>query len=629
MICPACGAENDDSADNCFKCGKGLYALTEGALLAKRYEILSHLGRGGMGIVYKAHDRSLDEIVALKVLRFDVARSGDVARRFRSEIKLARKVRHRNVCGIHEYGEDGPYRFIVMELIEGQDLRRILREKGAFPPREACALAIEVTEGLQAIHDVGIVHRDLKSPNVMLDKQGRVRLMDFGIAKQFGANATAGAATATGLVLGTPEYMSPEQARGKKIDFRSDIYALGVMAYELFTGHVPFKGETPLETIFKHLQETPVFTGPEAPGIPEPIVPVLRKALAKVPDERYGTAREMAKALRQAGAEAFGAPLEPGTAPILTATAPDTYRFPQTQTLPTPTPIGAPTAVPTPTPVAGAGTAPTQPAGKEPTEAPSAPPTEASKPTVATRDRLAATTVSKPPPSPGRRRAIWIAAGAAAAVACVAGALYLRSGSGVPGAVPGSDAIVSPTPLPAGGGPAALATAEPPTRAEFGDRTEATPIAPPPSGSDRTAVRSERVTEPPAATSPPVERREPARRPAPRPSETRTIAAPVRPPAPTPTPTPTPEIAPLRPRAAAPPAPATGVLRLRILPWAEVAVDGKALGTTPLRPVSLEVGEHRVVLSHPDYKPLQKTITIRAGETETLEVDLSYEAFPR
>jgi serine/threonine-protein kinase len=610
MICPACGAENDDSADNCFKCGKGLYALTEGALLASRYEILSHLGRGGMGIVYKAHDRSLDEVVALKVLRFDVARSGDVARRFRSEIKLARKVRHRNVCGIHEYGEDGPYRFIVMELIEGMDLRRILREKGAFPPREACALAIEITEGLQAIHDVGIVHRDLKSPNVMLDKQGRVRLMDFGIAKQTGANVTAGDATATGLVLGTPEYMSPEQARGKKIDFRSDIYALGVMAYELFSGHVPFKGETPLETIFKHLQEAPVFAGPQAPGIPEPFVPVLGKALAKAPEERYGTAREMAGALRQAAVETFGAPLEPGTAPIFTATAPDTHRFPQTQTIPTPTPLKAPTAVPTPTPAA----------------APSTPPTALPEPTVATGEGLAPTTVSKPPSAPAGRRTVWIAGGAVAAVACIAGVLYLRSGSGAPGAspsIPGSDPTLSPGLSATGGEPTPSATAEAPARDDRATDVSSTPT---PGGA---AVRSTPAAERSRVTSPPAPRREPARRPPPqsRPAETRTKVAPAPRPTATPTPTPTPA-APRPPQAAAPVA-TTGVLQFRILPWADVTLDGTPLGTTPLRPVTVEAGEHRVVLTHPGYKPLQKTVVVRADETTTLEVDLSYEAFPR
>jgi predicted Ser/Thr protein kinase len=595
MICPACGTENDDSADNCFKCGKGLYALTEGALLASRYEILSLLGRGGMGIVYKAHDRSLDEMVALKVLRFDVARTGDVARRFRSEIKLARKVRHRNVCGIHEYGEDGPYRFIVMELIEGMDLRRILRERGAFPPREACSLAIEVTEGLQAIHDCGIVHRDLKSPNIMLDRHGRVRLMDFGIAKQFGAEVTAGAATATGLVLGTPEYMSPEQARGKKIDFRSDVYALGVVAYELFTGHVPFKGETPLETIFKHLQETPAFTGPTAPGIPEPIVPVLRKALAKAPEERFSTAREMAQTLRQAWTEAFGVSVEASPTPILTATAPDTHRLPQTQTLRTPTPVVAPTAVPT--------------------RVASGPPTEAPGRTVASGEAAARTRVSKPRPLQSRRGAVWAATGAVVAAACVTGVLYFGGQRPAP--------QLAPSPSPEA--PEAMSPVVAPTSAE------PTPVATPesPSASKPGEVRTRRVVDPASAT-PGKSTTGPSARPRTRAARPEAAAAPpattpprAAPATPRPTPTPTP------PPPTPPPIPATGRLQLRILPWAEVTIDGSPVGTTPLRPVSLDEGEHRVVLSHPDYKPLLKSVMVRAGETTTLEVDLSYEAFPR
>ena len=612
MICPACGAENDDSGDNCFKCGKGLYALTEGALLASRYEILSHLGRGGMGIVYKAHDRSLDEMVALKVLRFDVARSGDIARRFRSEIKLARKVRHPNVCGIHEYGEDGPYRFIVMELIEGKDLRRILRERGALPPREALSLAIEVTEGLQAIHDVGIVHRDLKSPNIMLDKHGRVRLMDFGIAKQYGADVSAGSATATGLVLGTPEYMSPEQARGQKIDFRSDIYALAIMVYELFTGHVPFKGETPLETIIMHLQETPVFTGPEAPGIPEPVVPVLRKALAKVPDERYDSAREMAQALEQARTQAFGGRVAARTAPVLTATALDTHRLPHTQTLHTPTPSRTPTQAPTPVP------------SRTPTAVPTGTATGVPGRTVVTGDRPAASTSSRPPASRGRRRTAWIAAGSVAVAVCAAGALYLRSG----GAAPESPGIASPTPEGAIPSPALAATP-----GELGQPSSAEPLT----ATETSSTSRPRSTEPAgarpeaAAKPPSIESREPVTRPAvePRPPEARPQAASGPPPVAAPTPVPKPKAPPPPPPEAPAPVAATGLLQLRILPWAEVSVDGGAIGTTPLRPVSLEAGEHRVVLSHPGYKPLQKSVLIRADETTTLEVDLSYEAFPR
>jgi serine/threonine-protein kinase len=160
-----------------------LYALTLGARLAGRYEITGMLGRGGMGVVYLAHDLELDETVALKVLRFDLARSAPIHRRFRSEIKLARRIRHRNVCGIHEYGQDGPLRFIVMEYVEGSTLRQLLRQRGRFSAAQAFDVAIEVAEGLQAVHDAGILHRDLKATNVMLDRTGAVRLMDFGIAK--------------------------------------------------------------------------------------------------------------------------------------------------------------------------------------------------------------------------------------------------------------------------------------------------------------------------------------------------------------------------------------------------------------------------------------------------------------
>jgi serine/threonine protein kinase len=300
MICPACHAENDATADACFTCGRALGALTQGAVIAGRYEVLSPLGRGGMGMVYKAHDRMLDDTVALKVLRTEFARTEEMAQRFRSEIKLARRVSHRNVCRIHEYGEDGPLRYISMEFLEGMDLKQELREKGPPPPAEAFEVGIQVAEGLQAIHDVGIIHRDLKTPNLMRDARGVVRLMDFGIAKE---GDDKGALTSTGQVMGTPEYMSPEQCRGERIDFRSDIYALGIVSYEIFTGQVPFRGETPVATIFKHIQDPVPLSGGVAVRIPPSAVPILLKALAKDRTGRYDTASEMAAALRQARAD--------------------------------------------------------------------------------------------------------------------------------------------------------------------------------------------------------------------------------------------------------------------------------------------------------------------------------------
>jgi serine/threonine protein kinase len=302
MHCPSCQAQNADSAGVCIACGGPLYVIGGGTVLARRYQIIEPLGRGGMGVVYKARDLQLDETVALKVLRPDIASQG--ARRFTSEIKLARKVRHRNVCAIHEYHEDGALRFIAMELIEGVDLRRILREQGALPLQEAYDVAVQVALGLEAIHEVGIVHRDLKTSNLMRDARGVVRLMDFGIAKQLG-NPDAAGLTATGQIVGTPEYMSPEQAQGRPIDSRSDIYALGIVVFELFTGAVPFRGPTPVSTLFKHVREPPPLDGPRAAGIPSELLPILHRALAKEPGERFATAREMADALSAARGQAM------------------------------------------------------------------------------------------------------------------------------------------------------------------------------------------------------------------------------------------------------------------------------------------------------------------------------------
>src|SRR5688572_1346833 len=178
MTCPSCRATNDDAADMCFNCGRGLSGLTRGSVIAGRYEILEQLGRGGMGLVYKAHDQQLDEVVVLKLLRADLARAEGMAKRFRSEIKLARRVRHPNVCAIHEFGQDGEFCFITMELVDGADLKREMRRKGALATAEAFDVALQLASGLQAIHEGGIVHRDLKTANIMRDRTGRVRLMD-------------------------------------------------------------------------------------------------------------------------------------------------------------------------------------------------------------------------------------------------------------------------------------------------------------------------------------------------------------------------------------------------------------------------------------------------------------------
>jgi serine/threonine protein kinase len=298
MFCPACYTENDPDALACFSCGQTLSPpIKRGTVLSGRYEIVDLIGRGGMGTVYRARDKVLGDRVAVKVLRADLSRRPEMIRRFRSEMALARKVRHPNVCRIYVAGEQHGRLFLAMELLEGKDMKTLLRNsRGGLPPESAFECALQIANGLQALHDVGIVHRDVKPPNVMLDHKGVPHVMDFDIAKHHIADKTD-AATATGNVLGTPEYMSPENARGDRVDFRTDIYSLGIMIFEMFTGEVPFRGETPLATVLKHLNDPPPLDGPRAERLPPSVVPVLRKALAKEPDDRYSTARGLAGAL--------------------------------------------------------------------------------------------------------------------------------------------------------------------------------------------------------------------------------------------------------------------------------------------------------------------------------------------
>jgi hypothetical protein len=266
--------------------------MAQGEVLAGRFEIRSIIGSGGMGLVYRARDLSLDEDVALKVLRPEFARTREAARRFQSEIKLARKVSDKHVCRIFEYGEDVGFRYICMELVDGVNLKQRVQEQGPLAPAEAYDAAIQIADGLSAIHEAGVIHRDLKTPNIMRDRRGVVRLMDFGIARELESSGL----TVAGQVMGTPEYMSPEQALGHKLDFRTDIYSLGIVVYELFTGHVPFRGDSPVATVLKQVEEAPALEG----HVPDALIPVLSKALAKDRAQRFASARGVAAALRLA-----------------------------------------------------------------------------------------------------------------------------------------------------------------------------------------------------------------------------------------------------------------------------------------------------------------------------------------
>jgi TPR repeat protein/tRNA A-37 threonylcarbamoyl transferase component Bud32 len=278
------------------------FAVAPGALLAGRYEILDYLGRGGMGIVYKARDRMLDETVAIKVLRPQSFDDPLLAARFLAEIKLARRVTHRNVCRIHDLGQAGPVRFISMQFVDGVELKQLIAQRGGLDPAEAYDIALQLVDGLEAIHAQGIVHRDCKTANVMVDRGGTALLMDFGIAKLRDTDDSGGL-TSSGQVVGTPEYMSPEQAQGEETDARSDIYSVGVVLFELFAGTTPFHGDSFLAILDRKRAPLHLDAAMTA-KLPAALRPVVMKALETHPSARFASAQELKSALAAARAQA-------------------------------------------------------------------------------------------------------------------------------------------------------------------------------------------------------------------------------------------------------------------------------------------------------------------------------------
>ncbi len=337
MQCPLCQTENPPTAASCTKCSTPLplndqtldgavpsgmppssttprgtsawsvavapppdapYAQGEelvGTLLAERYEILELLGQGGMGAVYKARDTELGRLVALKLIRADLASNPEILRRFKLELILAREVTHRNVIRIFDLGQAKGFKFITMEFVEGRDLRAVLRERGKLPPEETVRIIAQVCRALESAHAAGVVHRDLKPQNIMLDAKDRVYVMDFGIAHSL---ETPGM-TQTGALMGTPEYMSPEQAKGIKVDARSDLFALGIIFYEMLTGISPYKADTALATLLKRTQERPQPPAEVDPTIPKAVSDVVMKCLEMDRDLRFSTAREILEDLGQ------------------------------------------------------------------------------------------------------------------------------------------------------------------------------------------------------------------------------------------------------------------------------------------------------------------------------------------
>ena len=287
--------------------------LQIGDLLGGRYEILQMLGEGGMGAVYKAADRELDRFVALKVIRPELASNPSILARFKQELLLAHQVTHRNVIRIYDLGEAERVKFITMEFIEGKDLRALLREKKKFSPEEAVDVIQQVCNALHAAHSVGVIHRDLKPQNIMQDSTGRILVMDFGLARTLAGDGM----TQTGAIVGTMEYMSPEQALAKDLDQRSDIFALGLILYELLTGKTPFQAESALASLIKRTQERAVPVSDVDNQIPGALSGIVSKCLERDVTERYQSASDILTDLntwkdkRAAGTIKFDARVKP------------------------------------------------------------------------------------------------------------------------------------------------------------------------------------------------------------------------------------------------------------------------------------------------------------------------------
>jgi tetratricopeptide (TPR) repeat protein/tRNA A-37 threonylcarbamoyl transferase component Bud32 len=267
--------------------------LEPGTVLAQRYEILKTLGVGGMGAVYKARDRELDRMVALKVIRPDLARNAAIVERFKQELRLSHQVTHKNVIRIYDLGEGEGVKFITMEFIEGHDLRSLIQEQQKFPPAEAVEIMRQVCQALEAAHGVEVIHRDLKPQNIMRDTSGRILVMDFGLARTIEGDGM----TQTGALVGTMDYMSPEQALGKDLDQRSDIFSLGLIFYELLTGKMPFKADSVLASLIKRTQERASPVSDHDVSIPGSLSNIVSKCLERDAALRYQSTTEILRDL--------------------------------------------------------------------------------------------------------------------------------------------------------------------------------------------------------------------------------------------------------------------------------------------------------------------------------------------
>src|SRR5438034_1241070 len=288
----------------------GMMHSLDGAALSGRYRADELLGQGGMAQVYRGTDTVLGRTVAIKVLGPQYARDENFVTRFRREAQAAARLNHAGVVGVYDTGSDDGVHYIVMEYVAGRTLAEILHAEGRLSPERAAEVAAQVAGALSFAHAAGLVHRDIKPGNIMITPQGEVKVMDFGIARALSGESL----TQTATVLGTASYLSPEQAQGEPVDARSDVYSLGVVAYEMLTGQAPFTGDSPVAVAYKHVREDPVPPTALVPEVGEDLEAVVMKALAKNPANRYATAQEMREDLERVlqGETVAATPILPG-----------------------------------------------------------------------------------------------------------------------------------------------------------------------------------------------------------------------------------------------------------------------------------------------------------------------------
>jgi len=269
------------------------HTLQPGVLFGGRYEIMGVLGQGGMGAVYKARDRELDRLIALKVIRPELATDAAILQRFKQELILARNITHKNVVRIYDLGEAEGIRFISMEYVDGEDLRTLLRNRGKFSAKETITVIEQVCRALDAAHAEGVIHRDLKPQNIMRDKNGRIVVMDFGLARSLGESGM----TQTGAIVGTIEYMSPEQALGSPLDQRSDIFSVGLIFYELLTGKAPYEADTAIASLMKRTREEARSASDVDASVPRSLSALVSRCLEREPVNRYHSVVELLQQL--------------------------------------------------------------------------------------------------------------------------------------------------------------------------------------------------------------------------------------------------------------------------------------------------------------------------------------------